>query len=36
MDENQTLQFIEAYKAAKLLWQNFYANHTDYCDKINI
>lgn len=31
MDKNQTLQFIEAYKAAKLLWD---ANHTDYCDRI--
>lgn len=31
MDENKTLQFIEAYKAAKLLWD---ANHSDYCNKI--
>lgn len=30
-DENQTLKFIESYKAAKLLWD---ANHTDYCNKI--
>jgi len=31
IDENQTLQFLEAYKAAKLLWD---AIHTDYCNKI--
>lgn len=31
MDENKTLQFIESYKAAKLLWD---ANHPDYCNKI--
>lgn len=31
MDENQTLKFIESYKAAKLLCD---ANHTDYCNKI--
>jgi len=31
MYENQTLQFIEAYKAATLLWDS---NHTDYCNKI--
>ncbi|VVC27155.1 MADF domain [Cinara cedri] len=31
MDGNQTLRFIEAYKAAKLIWD---ANHTDYCNKI--
>lgn len=30
MDENQTLLFIEAYKAVKLLWD---ANHADYCNK---
>lgn len=30
MDENQTLLFIEAYKAAKLLWD---ANHVDYCNE---
>lgn len=33
MDENQTLKFIESYKAAKLLWD---ANHTDYCNKIKL
>ncbi|VVC36014.1 MADF domain [Cinara cedri] len=33
MDENRTLQFIEAYKAAKLLRD---ANHTDYCNTIKI
>lgn len=30
-DVNQTLKFIEARKAAKILW---YANHTDYYNKI--
>jgi len=31
MDEHQTLQFIEIYKAEKLLWG---ANYTDYCNNI--
>jgi len=28
---NQTLHFIDSYKAEKLLWD---ANHTDYCNRI--
>lgn len=31
MDKNKTLQFIESYKAAKLLWDS---NHPDYWNKI--
>ncbi|KAL4131415.1 hypothetical protein QTP88_008730 [Uroleucon formosanum] len=31
MDKNKTLQFIESYKAAKLLWDS---NHPDYCNKM--